>query len=249
MELDCFPLIKLMVYTNSITSSCAPTVAGGGKVTYTQPSPGCRDQGREITSCLEPRGWQGWGHSRGTAGLPSGRTGLLGRGLLVFRPQVLPEPRSDREPRWMHGVLTASRIHGRGCAHPCRPTVGCAFLMAAISIPTTWSASALHMGGRSEYAHKQGMLLNPHCIDFRLSEKESGLREVRECAQGHTAYELTSCAWNPGLLGSGAHTKQRIFTLTSWAGKFSGREKRRAILQKRSSRMPVLTLGGVSNPT
>lgn len=40
------------------------------------------------------------------------------------------------------------------------------------------------------------------CAEVELSEKESELREVRSPVLDHRACELTSCTWNPGLLGS-----------------------------------------------
>lgn len=112
MELDCFPLIKFTVYTNSITSSPVPVVAGGAKVTYTHPSPGCREPGAcEITSHPEPNGWQE---------LLAVRGGLLGGRCLHPGPHS-PSTQGGREPggrtgvHYSRGLCSALQVHGKLC--------------------------------------------------------------------------------------------------------------------------------------
>lgn len=58
LELDCFSLIKFMVYTNSITSFSVWMVAREARSLTHIHHQGAENQGHEITSRPEPRGWQ-----------------------------------------------------------------------------------------------------------------------------------------------------------------------------------------------
>lgn len=64
-------------------------------------------------------------------------------------------------------------------AHSCRPMVGYAFLVAAMSVPTTQPG----MGDRNEvlYPHPgHAILSSPYpAAEVELSEKESELTEIR----------------------------------------------------------------------
>lgn len=133
------------------------------------------------------------GAQRGHSRLPMVSAGLSGDRPCVRRPCVLPAPRSDREPEWMH-----CQPHPRGLRSPLQACGWLSFRGGSCVGPDHTTCSCAVVGEEMRHAGP------PPKVCYLVLPKSSQCRReaVRERKWAQRAYEVTNCAWNPGLLGS-----------------------------------------------